>query len=256
MSTEATNQIESSFEPFLGPNGDFCRTVRALFSTGAVTDTLEELAQLAVNTIEGCDFAGIFTDQKGTAATVCSDPIVGEIDSLQRGCGAGPAIHALVHQAIICVDDLSDDPRWPTFGHATHTLGIRSVLALPIFTADGVLNLYAQCPFAFSVVDRGKGVILVSLASTALSVARSREEGERRADNLRLALGTRELIGQAEGILMERERITAEKAFDILRHASQHLNVKLRDVAQRVVDTGEQPETGPDQLGPRGYVAH
>jgi AmiR/NasT family two-component response regulator len=59
-----------------------------------------------------------------------------------------------------------------------------------------------------------------------------------------LALGTREVIGQAQGILMERERITPGQAFDILRHASQHLNRKLRDVAQDLVDTGERPEAG------------
>jgi AmiR/NasT family two-component response regulator len=60
-------------------------------------------------------------------------------------------------------------------------------------------------------------------------------------------LGTRETIGEALGILMERERITADQAFDVLRRASQHLNVKLRDIAQNLVDTGETPNTGQPQ---------
>jgi AmiR/NasT family two-component response regulator len=59
-----------------------------------------------------------------------------------------------------------------------------------------------------------------------------------------MALGTRELIGQAQGILMEREHITSQQAFDILRRASQHLNIKLREVAQDLVDTGERPSDG------------
>jgi AmiR/NasT family two-component response regulator len=55
---------------------------------------------------------------------------------------------------------------------------------------------------------------------------------------------TREIIGEAKGILMERERITSDQAFDVLRRASQHLNLKLRDIAQSLVDTGERPDTG------------
>ena len=55
---------------------------------------------------------------------------------------------------------------------------------------------------------------------------------------------TREIIGEALGILMERERISANQAFDILRRASQHLNIKLRDIAQDLVDTGEDPDVG------------
>ena len=82
------------------------------------------------------------------------------------------------------------------------------------------------------------------MAGLAVSVAHSHEDEERRADNLNAALATREVIGQAQGILMERERISAAQAFDILRRASQHLNRKLRDVAQDLVDTGERPETG------------
>jgi len=67
---------------------------------------------------------------------------------------------------------------------------------------------------------------------------------EHQAASLHVALANREMIGQAQGILMERERITAEEAFDILRRASQHLNVKLRDVARNLVETGERPDTG------------
>ena len=90
-----------------------------------------------------------------------------------------------------------------------------------------------------------KATILASLASLALSVAHTHEDEERRAENLNAALRTREIIGEASGILMERERITADQAFDILRRASQHLNIKLREVAQNLVDTGESPDTGP-----------
>ena len=75
-------------------------------------------------------------------------------------------------------------------------------------------------------------------------MAQTHEDEERRAVNLHAALATREIIGQAQGILMERDRLSPDQAFDILRRASQHLNLKLRDVAQNLVDTGERPDTG------------
>jgi AmiR/NasT family two-component response regulator len=78
----------------------------------------------------------------------------------------------------------------------------------------------------------------------ALSAAYSHEDEERRAAGLAAALRTREIIGEALGILMERERINANQAFDVLRRASQHLNIKLRDIAQDLVDTGEDPDVG------------
>jgi AmiR/NasT family two-component response regulator len=80
---------------------------------------------------------------------------------------------------------------------------------------------------------------LATLAGLALTSAEQREHDEQQMVNLQAALSTRELIGQAQGILMERERITAADAFDVLRRASQHLNVKLRDVAQTLIETGE-----------------
>ncbi len=123
---------------------------------------------------------------------------------------------------------------------------MRSLLALPLALngAPGALNLYARYPQAFGVIDRGRGLLLAALAGLAFATARAHEEEERKAAQLHSALATREMIGQAQGILMERERISSDQAFDILRRASQHLNLKLRVVAQELVDTGERPDTG------------
>ena len=147
----------------------------------------------------------------------------------------------------VYAEDLAGDPRWPNFGPEAAGSGVRSVLALCLMgegTVVGALNLYARFPLAFGAVDRARGLVLAGLAGLALSVAEAHDEELRRAENLRQALVTRQLIGQAQGILMERERITAEQAFDILRRASQHLNTKLREVAQELVETGERPSTG------------
>jgi GAF domain-containing protein len=231
---------------------NFSETAQILFSAGTVIDTLASVVDLAVATIDGCDYAGLFrTQEDGITTPVHTDPIVVEVDALQHLTGEGPCLDAITQQLIVYAEDLGTDGRWANFGPRAESAGIRSVLALPL--ADealrGALNLYARYPSAFGVVDRGKAVILTSLATLALSAAHLHENEERRAENLHLALRTRELIGQAEGILMERERITAHEAFDILRRASQHLNRKLREVAQDLVDTGEGPVTGPPRNG-------
>lgn len=223
------------------------QTVTGLLSAATVQDTLDQVVSLAVDTIEGCDFAGIFVARGHTVTTpVCTDPLVIQADELQHRLDQGPCLDALAGSTVFYADDLGDDARWPRFGPEAVALGVRSLLALPLLFdgAPGALNLYARYPQAFGVIDRGRGLLLASMAGMAFSSARSHEDEERRAAQLHAALATRELIGQAQGILMERERITSDQAFDILRRASQHLNLKLRDIAQSLIDTGLTPETG------------
>jgi GAF domain-containing protein len=244
--TEHQTSIDS--DPFSELTVNLSETIRNLFSAGSVTDTLGQVVELAVATVEGCDFAGLFLIDGDVVTTpVHTHRIVELVDVLQHETGEGPCLDAISQGAIFYAEDLAHDTRWPHFAPQATTAGIRSVLALPL-VADGTLgaiNLYARYPAAFGVVDRAKGAILASLAALALSAAHVYEDEERRSDNFHAALTTREVIGQAQGILMERERIGADEAFDILRRASQHLNVKLREVAQNLVDTGERPDTGP-----------
>ncbi len=211
-------------------------------------DTLQRVVDLAVEMIEGCDFAGIFLlDGDVVTTPVHTDPVVIEVDALQHRFGEGPCLDAITNGGALYADDLAGDARWPRFGPQATAAGVRTVLALtlPGNGTHGALNLYARYRQAFGVIDRAKGLLLSALAGLALSSAAAHDDNERRLDNLQAALATRLVIGQAQGILIERERITADQAFDVLRRASQHLNIKLRDVAQALVDTGEQPQTGP-----------
>ena len=98
----------------------------------------------------------------------------------------------------------------------------------------GALNLYAPKPRGFDAESRGEGLAFAAQAAVALRSAQNEE-------HLRAAMATRNLIGQAQGILMERFKLTAEQAFAVLSRISQQSNVKLRDVAQRLIDTGETP---------------
>jgi hypothetical protein len=220
--------------------------VEVLFSAGSVDDTLRQVVSLAVSTIEGCDAAGIFVFEHDVVSTpVCSDPVVMAIDALQQQTGEGPSFDAIRQQSAFYAEDLGVDPRWPRFGPSAEHEGMRSLLALPLLFSGvpGALNLSARFAHAFGVIDRGKGALLASIAGLAYASAQTHEDDERRTAVLHAALASRDVIGQAQGILMEREKISADDAFDILRRASQRLNIKLRDIAQSLVDTGERPLT-------------
>jgi hypothetical protein len=226
---------------------DFTQTASALFAAGSVDETLQQVVDLAVSTIEGCDFAGIFLIEEGIVITrVLTNPVVAHIDALQRDLGEGPSLDAIGDPGTFYADDLTDDARWPGFGPQAAGAGIRSVLAMHLQAKDvlGTLNLYACYPRAFGVIDRAKGLVLAALAGLAFTTPDAEEDEARRLRDMQWALATREVIGEAQGILMERERITSEQAFQILHRASQHLNIKLREVAQNLVDTGESPQTG------------
>jgi AmiR/NasT family two-component response regulator len=98
----------------------------------------------------------------------------------------------------------------------------------------GALNAYASATDAFADDDRQIGLIIADHAALALDYARVRDEAEREAGELRTALQSRDVIGQAKGILMERSGLDADEAFAVLRLLSQRRNVKLREVAADV----------------------
>jgi GAF domain-containing protein len=224
----------------------FSETAQALFTAGNPADTLRAVVDLAVETIDGCDFASIFVVDTNSAATpVGTDSVAAGVDVVQHRAGEGPAFDAINQGGTVYVEDLADDPRWVSFGPGAAQAGVRSALALRLSddaSRGAALILYARYPRAFGALDRAKGVILAAMAGLALSAAEAHQDEVR--DSIQGALATREMIGQAQGILMEREHITADQAYDILRRASQHLNTKIRDVAQALVDTGQSPQTG------------
>jgi GAF domain-containing protein len=231
-------------DPVVEVTDDLARAARVLFAAGNPSETLTQVLALAVATVEGCDLASVVLVDPGPAtAALHTDPAAGDLDGLQQRYGQGPTLDAISAGLIAYVEDLRAETRWPAFVPRAAASGVRSVLSLPL-VADrtvGALTLYARFPQAFGVIDRARGVLLAVLAALALVAAQGHEEDERREANLNAALATREIIGQAQGILIERERVTADQAFDILRRASQHLNQKLRDVAQTLIDTGETP---------------
>ena len=134
-------------------------------------------------------------------------------------------------------EDVAGDARWPLWGPAVAELGMHSVLSIRLATRTrryGSLNLYADRLNAFDDDDVAVATIFVSHASVALAAAHN-EQG------LQFAIDARKLIGQAQGILMERFDLDADRAFEFLRRQSQHHNVKLRSVAEWVVANRTMP---------------
>ena len=156
----------------------------------------------------------------GITTPVSSDSIALEIDGFQYEYGEGPCLDAITLESMLYADDLASDLRWPKLGPVAVTIGMRSLLSCRLSAEEtlGSLNLYARSPQAYGSVDRTKALIFATHAAIALSAAvvlasanATLDTELRRSENLQLAFSSREVIGQAEGILIERERITPEQ---------------------------------------------
>jgi GAF domain-containing protein len=163
---------------------------------------------------------------------------VGESHNLQIVHDEGPCLDAIDGHNIYHSGDVANDDRWPKWGLAVSELGIRSVLSVRLETRSrryGSLNLYADRLDAFDDDDIAVATIFVRHAAVALANAHN-EEG------LQVAIDARRLIGQAQGILMERFDLDSDRAFEFMRRQSQTHNVKLRQVAEWVVDHRTSPD--------------
>ena len=165
-----------------------------------------------------------------------SDELIGAIDRAQCGIGEGPAFQAAFHGDSCRTADLGADGRWPAFGPLAAGMGLRSMLSCPLVVGGerlGALTLASDRTAAFDEPAELLSGLFAAHAAIALSAGR-------RDQQLREAVASRDLIGQAKGILMQRHRISGDEAFATLVQASQDTNMKLREVAGHVVDHIEQ----------------
>lgn len=212
---------------------------RVLLQPASVAQTLQSVVRLALSSVEHCDAAGLSLPVPDRSPI--GNLLATQLDAVQAELGEGPCRDVLAGSDTVYAGDLMAGSPWLRFGPVAARAGVRSVLAYRL-TSDGQtlggLQLYSRLPHAFDPTARTQGLLFAAHAGMALAVATASAAERGRSNDLETAMATRELIGQAQGILMERERITAEQAFELLRRASQRLNVKLRVVAQELVDTG------------------
>jgi hypothetical protein len=201
-------------------------------------ETLERALEMAIATVPGCEEAGISLVRNGRVETPASvGSLAAACDRLQEDLGNGPCISALADAEAVRIDDMAGEDRWPQFAARAAELGVGSLLAVRLRTPRdhiGALNLYATAPQAF---DR-ESELLATAYAIHVGIMLATQDKE---NNLRAAIRSREVIGQAMGILMERHRITASQAFDLIVHVSQNTNVKLRAIAEELVKTGALP---------------
>lgn len=212
-------------------------TIARRLDTGSGPETLQLIVDLAVATVPGCEHAGIsFVHGRKISTPAASDAAALRVDAVQSEVGQGPCLDAIRADQIFKTDDLSTETRWPLFAARAHAeTGIRSMLGLRLFARGrtmGALNLMSTKPRAFDDESLSTAALYAAMAAVALNAAQTEE-------TLQLALRSRDIIGQAMGILMERHGITDREAFDRLSRSSQNLNMRLKDVADQIVLTGE-----------------
>lgn len=215
---------------------------RAMQAEPGVQYTLDRAVGLAVDLIGGCDHAGVSLVHRSGAVEfpVATDGTFSKLEQMEHDLGEGPCLDAMWTTDTVVSPDLAAESRWPTWAsRATSEFGVASMLGFQLFINGetlGSLNLYSQQANGFDTDAIATGSGLAAHVAVALAASQAREQFDS-------ALSTRTMIGQAEGVLMERFGITGDQAFAVLRRVSQDTNTKLRDVARHLLDTGQTPST-------------
>jgi GAF domain-containing protein len=200
--------------------------------------TLQAIASTAVSMLSPARYAGLTIFSGGEliprASTGEPPPL---LDRLQQKLGDGPCINAARLQAVVRIEDTRRDERWPRFGTEAARLSVGSMLCVPLWIDErglGALSLYGDRVAAFTDLHERVTTLLATFAALALAEAQ-------RAEQMHDALGNRDIIGQAKGILMERHGVSADAAFGVLSRVSQAENLKLAEIARRLAETGKLP---------------
>jgi putative methionine-R-sulfoxide reductase with GAF domain len=202
---------------------------------------LDELLASAVHYVPGAQYAGITAIDRGgridTLAATGDYP--GLLDVIQRRHQQGPCLQAIRENHTVRADDLTGEIRWPHFrcDALAHT-PIRSMLSFPMATNGhllSALNFYAEYPHTFDADSEDLGLVYVTYAALAWTALRRDEQS-------RSALASRDLIGQAKGIIMERFNIDAVQAFELLKRLSQESNTAVTQISRRLIDA-DRPDS-------------
>jgi GAF domain-containing protein len=197
---------------------------------------LDRVVNLAVAMVPGAAEATItmVRRRRHVYSAAATSDLARWFDVLQDETGQGPCLDAMWKQQTVRVDDLAADPRWPVLGPRAGERGVGSMLCLQLFAHEdtlGALDLLAHEKAAFTDESEHIGLLLASHAAIAVA-------GSQKLEHAAIALANRDIIGQAKGILMERFRLTADQAFEVLAKVSQDTNRKLYSVAEDLARTG------------------
>lgn len=220
-----------------GPSGT-AEFARQLQEQRTPDERLDLGVAIVVDLVDGCDHAGVTVGQgEALDSAASSNDLVLWSNRWQQEFGEGPCADVVRLRRTVISNDLGHDRRWRRWAPRMVDAGVNAMMCLLLYTereSFGALNLYAR---GVDPWDADALVVADALAGhLAASIADARE-----IENRGRAMASRTMIGQAQGILMERYRVGAPTAFDVLRRISQHTNRKLTDVASEIVDTRHVP---------------
>ena len=212
------------------------RTINQARTSEETLQTIAETARLSIPSVEHVGVSVL--DHEGRAQTkAATSDLVRELDTLQYSLNEGPCVDSLGGSSVVAAPRIRHDQRWPTYVPVAVQLGLKAQLAVRLYLDEvgtvGGLNMYSTDsedidPQAPAIAD-----LFATHAALALGKAQ-------RVDDLRQALQTREIIGQAVGLLMEKYHLDTDGAFGFLVRTSSHSNTKVREIAARMVADHEE----------------
>jgi GAF domain-containing protein len=223
----------------------YARMSGLLLSQETVGTALGLVTSLALETVPGSAGAGVsLLDERGRrTSTAATDARVERADALQYQLDEGPCLTAWLQRTVVRIDDTAVDARWVRWCQAVQDVGVRSALSVPLVasgSALGAIKVYAGEPDAYDTRSEHLLTLFAEQAAILLSNVQTHERAQQLSDRLKAALDSRDVIGQAKGILMSQDGIDADAAFVLLAAASQRENRKLRDIAQDLVSSVER----------------
>ncbi|SNS56444.1 GAF domain-containing protein [Geodermatophilus pulveris] len=213
---------------------------RVVLADRGLAEVLGEVTDIAARSIPGAESTSItlVRDDRGFTAAHTGELAL-TADELQYERGYGPCLDAARAGVVLRIDDMTTEQRWPDYVRRVVEVGVRSSLSTPLpyqGSTVGALNVYSTHPEAFaSEESRVAARAVAEAVAVAVVNADAQDRVTEHARNMGLAMETRAVIEQAKGVLMAQRGVDAEKAFDILREASQRYNRKLRDIAVGIV---------------------
>jgi GAF domain-containing protein len=219
----------------------FARMSGLLLSEETVATALGLVSSLAQDTVPGAAGAGVSViDERGRRSSGSTDARVQQADALQYELDEGPCLAASAGRQVVRVDDLAADSRWPRWSAAVAPLGLRAALSAPLVAGDsslGAIKVYAERPGTFD--DHSERLLALFAAQAAILVAnvQTHERARRLSEGLRRAIGTRDLVSTAKGVLMARHGVGEDVAFGMLVARCGEGNGTLPEVARAVVDS-------------------
>jgi anti-anti-sigma factor len=229
------------------------RQITAIPAADDVVDSaLRLVVALAKATVPHADGVSVSLSRHGQLTTVAaSDRTILDMDADQYSTGQGPCVDASIEGRWFHAASLSDETRWPAFTPLAQTLGINAILSNPLVARDrsiGALNIYSRTAGAFRDEDQQLAAVFATEASAVLTHAGLEVTDEQLALGLTEALRSREVIAQAQGILMNRNRLDAAAGHAFLRNFSRSTNRPIRQLAEEMVTFTLGPELGGNEI--------